>query len=198
MARKRSAAKTEEGQKDAASLTLSLPVRRPGPKTSDRDPREPLQSGAIEDADQQEVLPPEAPQSRRTAEDLATRYARSLIANKHLAPDEQIVAALTDVFGVSPLEAQARMVELHERARGATRANTSIGDMFERHDLTVEVRLARLREMLFSTDPRVAIRAIEQLNEMDATSKSKRIGTTWETFARKARERARERLAGAK
>jgi hypothetical protein len=79
---------------------------------------------------------------------------------------------------------------LHNVASGASRANTNVVDLFERHDLTFETRLARLREMFFSDNPGVALKAIEMITDMDATSKSKRMGSTWEDFVAKARAKS--------
>lgn len=172
VARKRSEARSEDTA-DAPVATLP-PRTRKG--VADEDPRQALAIGVVEDA-------PHVPQ--HTATELFTRYARALVANQG-----DIILALMNVFDIGREEATTRMVELHERCRGASRANTSVGDMIERHDVTVETRVALLRRMAFGADERLAIRAIETLNEMDATAKSRRIGTTWESLVKKVRDRA--------
>lgn len=176
MARKRSPADTDDPIDEPR---LALPPRVHKNSTSQQDPREPLSTGVVDEDEHQPAIP------RRRAEDLFSKYARNLVAHKG-----DVILALAATYDITPDEAEIRMVELHEQARGASRANTSISDMIERHDLSAEVRLARTREMVFGDDPRVALRAIEVLNDMDATAKSRRIGNTWETFVRKVRERA--------
>ena len=182
MARKRSATKEE--------FDFNVPVPAPKKHGTARDPREPLPSGHT-DADgeaqnddlekHQEVLPP-IPGENKKAENVATTYAKALIAQQG-----DVVGALANVFDVTKEYALANMIALHERARGASRANNSMSDMIERHDLTTEIRLAKLREMLFSDAPAVSLKAMDMIGEMDATAKSKRIGTSWESFVVRVR-----------
>jgi hypothetical protein len=177
MARKRSAVKDE--------YNFNVPVPALKKHGTTRDPREPISAGHT-DADgeaehvelikHQEVLPP-VPGDNKKAENISTIYAKALVAQQG-----DVVGALSNVFDVSRDYALANMVALHERARGASRANNSMSDMIERHDLTTEVRLAKVREMLFHDNPAVAMKAIDLINEMDATAKSKRIGQSWESF----------------
>jgi hypothetical protein len=176
MARSRSKAKTEADLLDE-SPTLSLPGRVR--KADDRDPREPLEVGNVEDAATVEAA---TPPDSRSAKNLSTIYARNLVAT-----GGDVIKSLAITFAISEDEASDRFMELHQQARGASRSNLSIGDMLERHDLTTEVRLAKLREAVFHPDPRVSLKAVEMVGELDATSKSKRIGTTWESFVQRVR-----------
>jgi hypothetical protein len=179
MARKRSAAKGEADMLDPQAQQLAIPGAHG--RHDARDPREPLPTGVANHDDVPRLQTVEASDAR-LSKDLATVYARNLIAF-----DGDVIRALAATFGVSEDEATARMRELHERARGASRATTSIGEMFERHDVTSEVRIAKLREMMFSPQPAAALKAIDVLNDLDATQKAKRIGTTWETFVTRVR-----------
>lgn len=183
MSRKRSGAKTEADILEPEQAQLPARARK---NPSAPDPREPLSIGAVRE--EQALLPPEVP--RRKAEDIASRYARALMANQG-----DVVKALAIVFGVSEDEATQRMVELHEQARGATRANTSVGDMIERHDLSIEMRVARMRQIVYGVNDAAALKAIDVLNEMDASSKTKRIGTTWEALVKRVRDKAAAGLA---
>jgi len=180
MPRRRSAAHVEDEVAEP-NLPVALPRSRHTAGV-DRDPREPLVDGAVETLEDQRRLA--RPEEQR-AQDLSTIYARNLVANRG-----DVVHALMATFEVPEKEALARMEELHSIARGSSRSNTNAADIIERHDLTLEVRLAKIRELLFSPNPGVALKAIELANEMDATSKTKRFGTTWEDFIRKARENA--------
>jgi hypothetical protein len=144
------------------------------------DPREPLPEGTTTG----EVVRMDA-NDKQTAENLASAYARALVAY-----DGNIEKALAKVFKITEEEALNNMVELHDRARGASRVNTNMTDMMERHDLTTETRLAKLREHMFSPIPAVSLKAIDAITELDSTAKSKRIGTTWETFVARVRQGA--------
>lgn len=162
---------------------MGLTIVKPHKNT--RDPREPLSTGGFED--EAPALTGKATKidvalEKRSSENLATFYARALIAY-----NGDVVKSLATVFGVTEGEAELNMVELHEKARSSSRANTSISDMFERHDLTPEIRFAKLREMMFSPQPAVALKAIDMLNDQDATAKAKRIGSTWESFVSRVR-----------
>lgn len=186
MGRKRSAANAD-GELLDPDEQAPVPARARRPHGGDRDPREVLGTGVVDD-------PPAIPETpKRSLEDLSSRYARALVA--FAREPNQIAKALAEVYGITVQEAGDRMVELHEKIRGAVRTNMNVGDMIERHDVSIEVRIARTREMVFSADDRTAIRAIEMLNDMDATAKSKRIGNTWETFVRRAREKAALKMA---
>jgi hypothetical protein len=142
------------------------------------DPREPLPVGTT--TGEATKLPSKG--EKRTAEDLSSRYARNLIAY-----DGDLEKALSKTFGISEEEAALNLAELHDRARGASRVNTNMVDMMERHDLTIEPRLAKLREHMFSPIPAVSLKAIDAITELDATAKSRRIGTSWETFVARVR-----------
>jgi hypothetical protein len=146
--------------------------------TSTLDPREPMNVGVTGvaspiSADKNE---------KRTAEDLSTKYARALVAY-----NGNIEKALAKVFNISEEDALMNMAELHNKARASSRINANATDMMERHDLTSEVRMAKLREHMFSPIPAVSLKAIDAISELDATAKAKRIGTSWETFVARVR-----------
>jgi len=186
VARKRPATRKEEDLLDRPVGGVGELVPGPRRHRPARDPREPLPVGVIEEepvalTGVATKIDPVA-MEKRSSENIATFYARALVAY-----EGDVAKALATVFGISREEAELNMVELHERARSSSRANTSVSDMFERHDLTSEVRLAKLREMLFSPTPAVALKAIDMLGDLDATSKAKRMGTTWESFVQRVR-----------
>jgi hypothetical protein len=131
-----------------------------------------------------EVLAPES-----SDRELSSRYARNLIANSG-----DVVKALAATFSVDVDEAERRMVELHDRARKAQRAATTITEVFERHDVGIEVRVAAMREALFDAKPEMRMAAVRLLNDMDVTSKQKRMGTTWEEFVARARAKSQKTL----
>jgi len=181
MPRARSKARIEDDILDTVDGIKAPPrVAEPRERRADNsDPREPLPFGETEPTG---VVTTMDEANRKTSERLFSVYARALIAN-----NGDVVLALADTFGITREEAQMNMVALHERARGASRMSTSISDMLERHDMTTETRIVALRPLLFSDAPAVVLKTVDMLNEMDATAKSKRIGTTWEVLVARVR-----------
>jgi hypothetical protein len=179
--KKRSAARIDEPIPDEVSLP-ALPRHR---KQDDRDPREPLKIG-LAGIDQGEARP------LNTAVDtkqLVAKYARNLTAM-----NGDVALALAVTYEIPVEEAKEKMLELHDHICGASKAHTDLSDLFERFDLGTPVLLARLREMLFSPKEAVALKAIEMATEMNATSKAKRIGTTWEQLVAGVRAKAKADL----
>ncbi len=150
------------------AVDVSLPVVR---KVPQGDPRDPLPMGATME------MQPQTGEVRRidggdASKRLLDRYSRALIAH-----GGDPIPALAQAFELPEAEVAPRMVELHER-------------IVERYDVTQHVQIAMLRQHLFAPDPKVSLKAIEMLREMDATSKSKRIGSSFEKFMFTARAKA--------
>ena len=174
---------------DKEELLEQVPLTPRKPRQQ-ADPTASLPVGTITG----EASPMPAPKTeRRNAEDISTRYARALVAY-----NGDIAKALAKTFNIPEDEAAMNMVELHDRARGASRVNSNMVDMMERHDLTIEVRLAKLREHQFSPVPAVSLKAIEAISELDASAKSRRTGTTWEAFVSRVRQGAGPKAQQAK
>lgn len=183
MARKRSAARIDEPA--TLSEEDNLPALRPHRKQDDRDPREPLKVGNA-GIDQGEAKPLNLAVDTKH---LVAKYALNLTASVG-----DVARALAATYEIPVEEANAKMVELHEHIRGASKTHTDLSDLFERFDLGTPVLLARLREMLFSPKEAVALKAIEMATDMNATSKAKRIGTTWEQLVSGVRAKAKADL----
>ena len=163
------------------AVDVSLPAVR---KVPQGDPRDPLPMGAT-----MEMQPPTGEVRRVDGGDaskrLLDRYSRALIAH-----GGDPIPALAQAFELPESEVAPRMIELHERIVGAAKANQVDADLFERYDVTQHVQIAMLRQHLFAPDAKVSLKAIEMLREMDATSKSKRIGSSFEKFMFTARAKA--------
>ncbi len=184
MPRKRAINQREEDEENPLAIRVTK-------HQDDRDPREPLKTGSTG---------PEPEQGTVTrinmdveAKKLVDKYARNLTAH-----NGDVAIALAYTYEIPIEEAQKRMVELHDHIVGATKTHTDVSGMVERYDLGMNVRLAKLREMMFSPKEAVALKAIEMATEFDATTKAKRIGTTWEQLVTGVRAKAKAELSRGK
>lgn len=159
---------------------------RPKKEETD-DPRAPIAVGTLETPPQKPHIPDEV---QIEGAQRYTLYARALVAN-----GGQPIPALMAAFGIEEKEAVERAIELRDEIRKYSRSGVSLQELLEKHDLTSELRIATLREMLFSTNPAVKLKAIEMIDQMDVTAKSRRIGTTWDDIVRVAKDRASRALA---
>jgi len=172
MARKRSAAADDDE-------ALALPAVRK--HHEGKDPHDPLPIGVVGvDVGEAKRIDPVA-----ASKAVLDRYARALVVS-----EGDPIPALAQAFEISEEEAQSRMVELHDKIVGTSKANAADADMLERYDMTAQVRLALLRDLAFSSKEAVKLKALEMITEMDASSKVKHRGTSFEKFMEIARGKA--------
>jgi hypothetical protein len=154
------------------------------------DPRQPIADGQMAN------VTPGRETADKGSRERFTMYARNLIGTHG-----DIVKAVCLTLGKDPendddvADVTANLAKYHEQIRAASRNNRNIGELFETHDVTLEVRVVMLRELMFHPDPAVRLRAIDFLNEMDETSKAARIGSSWEETVRLAKARAARKRA---
>jgi hypothetical protein len=172
LARKRSAAKDDDE-------ALALPAVRK--HHEGKDPHDPLPIGVVGT----EVGEAKAIESVGVSKAVLDRYARAIVAHQG-----DPVPALAQAFEISEEQAHRRMIELHDKIVGAAKANAADADLLERYDMTAQVRLALLRDMAFSPKEAVKLKALEMITEMDASSKVKHRGTSFEKFMEIARGKA--------
>ncbi|MGB8520795.1 MAG: hypothetical protein WCD38_11600 [Candidatus Tumulicola sp.] len=172
MARKRSAAADDDE-------ALDLPAVRK--HHEGKDPHDPLPIGVVgaETGEAKAIDPVSASKA------VLDRYARAIVVS-----GGDPVPALAQAFEISEEEAQRRMIELHDKIVGTSKANAADADLLERYDMTTHVRLALLRDMAFSPKEAVKLKALEMITEMDASSKVKHRGTSFEKFMEIARGKA--------
>lgn len=154
-------------------------------KHGDDDPRLPVASGAMRN------VTPNAQSGEAASKDTFSRYARNLFAQKG-----DLVRAIAITIGKNPDDpidvayVTEHLEELHGQIRATSRSATSVTELLEKHDLTLETRLVLLRDLLFSPVPAVQLKAMEMIGELDETAKSKRIGSKMEDIFRIARAKA--------
>ena len=171
---------------------VSLPAIR-SHTSSNRDPREPIGVGiAGEELTEQKPITGQAVRmdGALDARELQLKFARNLVAFRG-----DKLPALAATFDCTIEEATRDMLMLSRRITGAAKAIPSTAEVIEDHDLGVNVRVAKLREHLHSPKEAVSMKAIDMINDMDATLRSKKQGTSWEHFAQGAREKAKQQLA---